>query len=293
VNLSTIDVLTAAHQVGRWCHLSSNTIDEAWMGFSYNETLLGNTSITWLEETPPEGVASAPSSTVVFMTGELAEGSMIVSQNELSGWPYYRMALSNSSLIVVEPGRMPGFSLCLPDYRSSAILRLETDADTKTQSSRTGKLIANKLQRVEAAREITDVFERAREEAFEDGVDSNFDKSLSTIITKYSHAAVDVIRTFLFVRSVSTEVSAEALRLIGRIAHPQTHSHRLILLEEALSHSQVRIRDGAVLGLAYLDNPSAIPHLKRAIQVERNEVLREDMRQVLMQLEDTLRCLFS
>jgi hypothetical protein len=46
------------------------------------------------------------------------------------------------------------------------------------------------------------------------------------------------------------------------------------------------VRDGATLGLASLNDPQAITPLKQAIEREQIGELREDMQQVLDQLEN-------
>lgn len=167
-----------------------------------------------------------------------------------------------------------------------------TDEGTDTQSQNTAKLIERAV-RLEAAREISIEFEKAKEESFEDGMDSEFSRRLENLIIKFDHSALAVIRSLVFVADFYGEAVGEALRLLGRIDHPETYSNRLVLLEQCLFHPDARVRDAASLGLAYLDNPSAIPYLRRAIQVEPNEMLLEDMEQVLRQLEETLQCLSS
>lgn len=149
-----------------------------------------------------------------------------------------------------------------------------------------------RTDRIQATQEIVEAFKQAKEEIFEDGMDSDFTKKLLKYIFKYEHAAVDIIRVHIFIGNVSTEASAEALRLIGGIRHSKTYSNRLFLLAECLSHSQPLVRDGAVVGIALMDNPSAIPYLERAMEVERNPSLKQDMGQVLSQLRETFRCLF-
>ena len=80
------------------------------------------------------------------------------------------------------------------------------------------------------------------------------------------------------------------MRLFGRIDHPSTHKKRMSALIRGLQHPLPRVRDGAALGLASLDNPQATPALRRAIKQEQCEELREDMEQVLEQLESAYQC---
>ena len=78
----------------------------------------------------------------------------------------------------------------------------------------------------------------------------------------------------------------EALRRLGSIDHPQTQSSRLELLEQCLESPCVDVRDGDVVGIAFLDHPHAIPFLKQSIQQEKHAGVRADMQQVIEQLEE-------
>jgi HEAT repeat protein len=86
---------------------------------------------------------------------------------------------------------------------------------------------------------------------------------------------------------VNAEVASEAMRWLGHIDHPITYRSRLHLLERSLHNSSARVRDGAGLGLASLDDPHAIPYLKQAIEREQYQELRHDLKQVVIQLEST------
>jgi len=149
-----------------------------------------------------------------------------------------------------------------------------------------------KALRLELVTRVAEIFEDAKEELFEDGMESDFEEKLTKLIVQYERNALAVLRSLLFLRSVSFEAGAEALRIVGHLDHPYTHSERLKLLEECLTHSRFEIRDGAVIGLALLDNPSAIPYVRNAIQAEASQSLREDMAHLLLQLQETLDALF-
>lgn len=135
--------------------------------------------------------------------------------------------------------------------------------------------------------EIRRLFWKAREQVFEDGMESEFSKGLIFLVRRYSNAAMEVLTHIIVNEKVNTEVASEALRWLGRMEHSASYRYRLWLLERSLLSSSARIRDGAALGLASLNDPHAIPHLKRAIEKEDYAELREDMEQVLAQLETT------
>ena len=136
----------------------------------------------------------------------------------------------------------------------------------------------------EIGQEIEALFIKAREERFEDGMESDFSSGLISMIRMCGNAAIEVIAKLILYERVNPEVASEALRWIGHIEQASTYTDRLWLLERSLRCSSARVRDGVALGLASLDDPHAIPYLKQAIQREQCEELREDMEQVLAQL---------
>lgn len=134
-------------------------------------------------------------------------------------------------------------------------------------------------------KQANSIFINAKEEIFEDGMESQFSRNLSQFIVSFGHPAMEAIINLLLSNSVNTEVASEALRVIGRLNHKITYRDRLWLLERGLYNSSARVRDGAILGLAFMNDSIAIAPLKSAIDRERIPELQQDMKQVLAQLE--------
>lgn len=164
---------------------------------------------------------------------------------------------------------------------------------TETQSAQTAETYKERTESSTALSAIPDfltkqaniVFTEAKEEIFEDGMESHFSMNLAGFIKAYGHSAMETIIPIVLSPQSNAEVIAEALRVIGRLNHKSTYRDRLWLLERSLYSDSARIRDGAVLGLAFMDDPMAIPPLKSAIEREKLLALRKDMEQVLAQLE--------
>jgi hypothetical protein len=142
----------------------------------------------------------------------------------------------------------------------------------------------------ELAENFRCLFISAKDEIFEDGMESEFSKGLTALIRKYGNDALAELAYFIVYEKASPEVTGEALRWLGLMDHPLSYHWRLWLLERSLSSRSARIRDGAVLGLAFLDDPDAVPYLRQAVDREPVKELRADMEQVLAQLESGLRC---
>ncbi len=134
-------------------------------------------------------------------------------------------------------------------------------------------------------RKFKALFEKAEELQFEDGIESEFSRGLVSLVRKYGRASKGVLARLIH-GNVSSEVSSEALRWLGRMDDPATYSTRLWLLQRGLSCSSAKVRDGALLGLASLDDPRAIPYLQKALALEPCEELRKDMQLALTQLQD-------
>lgn len=148
--------------------------------------------------------------------------------------------------------------------------------------------IAPLVQSGRVEREITVLFAAGTEEVFEDGMESEFSKALRVLVRVYGEVALEVLARHIIGGGSNEEVGAEALRWLGHMQHPPTYYPRLWLLERSLFCESARVRDGALLGLASLNDPVAIPYLKKAIVREKVEELREDMEQVLDQLQGTM-----
>jgi len=137
----------------------------------------------------------------------------------------------------------------------------------------------------ELSRKIAALFEAAKDEYFEDGMESEFSRELTALIAAYGNIAVHELAYLVLFEKVNAEVASEALRWLGNMPHGIPSHFRLWLLERSLLCSSAMVRDGAILGLASLDDPRAIPYIKWAIGREQCEELRKNMEQVLVQLE--------
>ena len=127
-------------------------------------------------------------------------------------------------------------------------------------------------------------FRAAEEESFEDGVESEFSRQLMSLVKRFGNVVIDIISSLIDFQQVNGEVASVALRTLGEMVHPLSRTQRLRLLMTMLSSPSVWVRDGAALGLAWIDDPAAIPDLENAIERETIEELRRDMTAILEHL---------
>ena len=133
--------------------------------------------------------------------------------------------------------------------------------------------------------QFTTLSEQAKDEVFEDGVESNFVKGLSSLVKGGGTPSLATILKVIERENHNEEIAAETLLWLGRLDDSSTHQARLNLLERSLEHTSPRVRDAAATALASMDDPKSLHALKQAVERERNLDLREDMRQVMAELE--------
>ena len=176
-----------------------------------------------------------------------------------------------------------------PDLANNLFRRVLLNAQTVSSSgedidSSTAELANSQL----LAEHAISMFINAKEEIFEDGMENEFSRNLSEFIVSFSQPAMEVIIDLFLSNSINTEVASEALRILGRLRHRITYRERLWLLERCLLYSPfARVRDGALLGLSFINDKLSIPPIKSAIEKETIPELRHDMKRVLAQLEGT------
>lgn len=134
-------------------------------------------------------------------------------------------------------------------------------------------------------RELNFFLFAGREQAFEDGIESEFSQNFVRIITRYKKIALDNLQKLIESHSINAEVLAEALRWLPRIQDSSTYNQRLSLITRCLFLPWSRVRDAATLALSSLADKSAVAALKKAIERESVEELRADMEQALTYLE--------
>ena len=135
--------------------------------------------------------------------------------------------------------------------------------------------------------QIENAFVAASEEVFEGGFDSNFSLTLVALVHTYGRVAIEALdQAIRFERNF--EVKAEAIQQIGSIEDWRTHHLRLAILLHQLESEDARIRDAASIGVADMDDPSAIQAVREALDRETSTSLRRNLGLVLGQLEETV-----
>jgi len=134
-------------------------------------------------------------------------------------------------------------------------------------------------------REIRDLFEQGACEFFQDGVESAFSRTLLRILKQHGRQAFEAIAEYLFSGKAKPDVASEALRRLADSSDASTLPNRWSILRHSLNDRSPRVRDGAILGFAAIDDPRAKKLLLEARNAEQISELRALIDQVISQLE--------
>lgn len=136
---------------------------------------------------------------------------------------------------------------------------------------------------------VGDLFECADVDDFSYGYNNRFSEALESFVRTFDNPSIEAIQQHITFTETDEIAIVEALHVLGCIQHQPTHQERLLLLLHMLFASSARIRCGAALGLAHLDDPKATPYVKNALKDERFASAKTCIQRVLEQLEDTQR----
>jgi hypothetical protein len=141
-------------------------------------------------------------------------------------------------------------------------------------------------QSFELSQTLQRILRRNSREVFEDGMESELSRSLTEQIDRHGEQAISELASAFDSPDFAPHVLGEALRWVGRASHFASLRTRLWLLCNSLSHPSTLVREGAILGLASLDDRRAIPSVERAIESESSQTLRSDLVELLAQLQN-------
>jgi hypothetical protein len=115
-------------------------------------------------------------------------------------------------------------------------------------------------------------------------MESNFSLSLTKIIQLHHQLAMQAIVNLIDTQKFNLVSVGEAMRVIGRLEDSDTYRTRFEVLTHNLLSKYLVVRDGALIGLGSMNDPEAISYIEEAIKNEEVEESREDMKQILEDL---------
>ena len=207
---------------------------------------------------------------------------IVFNQNDFRPIP-----LDRCNITIPKDFRVSPITLDYDKYQFNSIIQEQTST------------YLNKLNDIDASTDLTEniapdfhldvLFARCFREAqniqFEDGYENDFSTTIIQLFYMYGNRLFDKILDTISNKSVNTKIINELLKTIGRIEQPSTHKLRKWILVKSLLIVHNFVKDGAILGLSFLDDPQSIPSILNAIKVEKNEFIVEDLIQLHHQLK--------
>lgn len=136
--------------------------------------------------------------------------------------------------------------------------------------------------------ELLEIFSFANLDDFEDDDETEFSTRLLGFIDYYHGHAIDALSDYIKANPHKTDIIHEVMRLVGRSGDKRSQLWRRQFLEQTLFSHSSRIRYGAILGLAYMNDPASTDLITQALEEEKIEVLRNVLGQLLNQLENNV-----
>lgn len=154
----------------------------------------------------------------------------------------------------------------------------ETTQQTSAEESESG--IENLLRAW-----LNKLIVNAENEVFTDGMDSSFSRNLTLIIEIFGNTATSAIEEMVKERRINVEVMEELLRQLGYMEDTRTHHSRLNVLIQSLKSPDPRVRDATSIGLAAMDDRSALSAVRVAFERERHALIKDSLKMVVDQLQ--------
>ena len=125
----------------------------------------------------------------------------------------------------------------------------------------------------------------ARDQQFEDGMDSAFASGIRSMVMSYGATAVAVIaKHWRIMAQLYPKEFSEIVVQLGRMDHEPTRTARRNLIENALQHPDPGLRDAAALGLDALADPASERVLLKASRSESVPAIKEMLNSMLQDL---------
>ena len=182
------------------------------------------------------------------------------------------------------------------EEKKTYLYLVESNSQTTSQNSNNGsweeiKSTSSTLRDDLASKKrlqslLTKLSNEAREEIFEDGMDSLFSKCLSLMLATYKNRVIQIIGDISFLNLIDPEVASEILITLARNDDIFTYRDRFRVITSALKLSSPIAREGSILALEMLNDKNSISILEKAINTEQSSYLKNEMRAVI----DSLRC---
>lgn len=132
--------------------------------------------------------------------------------------------------------------------------------------------------------DIRNLLDSLEDEEFETEID-NYTVNFANIIQSRGRSVIGIINKLIDRSEISDNLMYKMLQLIGRLTDETTYSDRFMLLLRCLEDKGAVIRDGAVIGLSFMDDKDALPYLAKAFSKEIVPTLKRNIEVAMDELK--------
>lgn len=183
--------------------------------------------------------------------------------------PLKQLAASVAFVLKVATARVADTQRMMVQVTSSTASAVFAEADTSLRALAP-----------EAKARLDSMLEHVRHDIIEDGMRNAITKDLPQLVASHYQSVLPAIAALTNGNRTSAAVTAELLKEVGRLRDAASHLDRRWLLQHALLSANPAARDGAGLGLAWLDDPEAAMSVRAAAERELIPQLKVDLEQV-------------
>lgn len=162
-------------------------------------------------------------------------------------------------------------------YLQPVVAVATADNYTKPESNKINDTVA----------EIKEKFKWFQEKLYNPGTEKVIKIELEKLLIQNLDCAMLALRKIFNNLELNEDLLNEILIQLGQIENNITESERLDLLKLLLFHKSSTIRDGAILGISYINDKSVIPTLKVAYSRETDSYIKEDIFELLDDLNNS------
>ena len=186
-----------------------------------------------------------------------------------------------SGFTVVQPGAEATFPVVTFELSGSAGSPTSYMYMARAQS---GTSAPTAPETTEAERELSVALEKAKDETFEDGYENELSRFVAWFVSKYGNAGLLALACTLLVERINPSVAGEVLRHLGLSRDEETFPIRVWTIASHLDAELPSVRDAAILGLTFLEDPRVARWLEGAMATETHPILRASIEDALAEV---------
>jgi hypothetical protein len=115
--------------------------------------------------------------------------------------------------------------------------------------------------------------------------DAQLYEQINAFVLEFGRQAITALTPSVLLNKASQDTICTVLQILGRLESNTGYQSRLWLLELMLTSPYPRVRYGAALGIAYMDDERAIPYIHKALERESIPDLKGIFNKLLVYLK--------